>query len=83
MENAVTTLSDKSRFPEEPAEGSRQTVDHELTRTRNHRESGARKLQERPGENLPDPIYTGDRGDEPPGSTRGEDPTEPTEENNG
>lgn len=83
MENAVTRLSDKSRFPEEPAEGSRQTVDHELTRTRNHRESGARKLQERPDENLPDPIYTGDRGDEPPGSTRGEDPTEPTEENNG
>jgi len=63
------------KFPKEPAEGSRETVDRELTRPRNERETGARKLEERPGDSWPDPVHTGDRGDEPPGSKRGENPS--------
>ena len=66
--------TEKPRSPEEPAESPRDA--HALARPENNRESGARKLEERPGYRRPNPIHTGDRGDEPPGSKRGENPLE-------
>jgi len=72
--------AETSSKSQEPAEGSRKTVERELDRTENRRESGARKLSERPNERRPDPIHTGDRGDEPPGSRRGENPLESDDE---
>lgn len=53
---------------------------HGLEPPENRRESGARKLEERPGDMHPNPIHTGDRGDEPPGSKRGENPLENCDE---
>lgn len=44
----------------------------------NRRETGARKLEKRPGGRA-NPVHTGDRGDEPPGSRRGENPDAPSE----
>ena len=58
--------NESQKFPAEPAEGSRKTVDRELARggEGNRRETGARKLESGESKSA-DPVHTGDRGDEP------------------
>jgi hypothetical protein len=57
------------KLQKDPPEGSRQVIDHELSRpdggdSANHRETGARKLEPGWGKR-PDPTDTGDKADRP------------------